>query len=49
MIHHRSESKTTARLNDSEEQRVMDKIRCIAYREVRDEVITRTGDLFIIR
>ena len=47
VIHHRSESKTIARLNDLEEQPVMDKVRYIAYREVHDEVITRAGDLFI--
>jgi hypothetical protein len=36
-------------LNDSEEQRFLDRIRCITYREIRDEMITRTGDSFITR
>ncbi|CAF3440627.1 unnamed protein product, partial [Rotaria sp. Silwood2] len=36
-------------LNDSEEQRFLDRIRCITYREIRDEMIARTGDSFITR
>ena len=36
-------------LNDSEEQRFLDRIRCITYREIRDEMIARTGDSCITR
>ena len=36
-------------LNDSEEQRFLDRIRCITYREIRDEMIAKTGDSFITR
>jgi transposase len=36
-------------LNDSEEQRFLDRIRCITYREMRDEMIARTGNSFITR
>ena len=36
-------------LNDSEEQRFLDRIRCITYREIRDEMIARTEDSFITR
>jgi transposase len=36
-------------LNDSEEQRFLDRIHCITYREIRDEMIARTGDSFITR
>ena len=36
-------------LNDSEEHRFLDRIRCITYRELRAELIGRTGDSFIIR
>ena len=36
-------------LNDSEEQRFLDRIHCITYYEMWDEMIVRTGDLFIIR
>ena len=34
----------TGILNDSEEQQFSDRIRCITYRESRDEMIARTGD-----
>ncbi len=36
-------------LNGSEEQRFLDRIRCITYREIRDEVIARTRNSFITR
>ncbi|CAF3703691.1 unnamed protein product [Rotaria sp. Silwood1] len=36
-------------LYDNEEQRIIDRIRCITYREIRDEMIARTGDSFISR
>jgi hypothetical protein len=36
-------------LHDSEEQRFVDRIRCITYREIRDEMIATTGDSFITR
>ncbi|CAF3863544.1 unnamed protein product [Rotaria sp. Silwood1] len=36
-------------LNDSEEQRFWVRIRCITYREIRDEMIAITGDSFITR
>ncbi len=36
-------------LYDSEEQRFVDRIRCITYREIRDEMITSTGGSFITR
>ena len=36
-------------LNDSEEQPLLDKIRRMTYREMRDEIIARTGDSFITR
>jgi transposase len=36
-------------LNDSEEQRFLYRIRCITYREMRDEMIARTGNSFITR
>lgn len=36
-------------LHDTEEQRFADRIRCITYREIRDEMMTRTADLFISR
>lgn len=36
-------------LHDSEEQRIVDRIRCITYREIRDEIIARTGGSFITR
>ncbi len=39
----------TAVLNDSEEQRFLDRIRCITYCEIRDEMIARTGNSFITR
>ena len=32
-------------LNDSEEQRLLDRLHCITYREIRDEMISRTDDL----
>lgn len=38
-----------ATLHDSEEQRFVDRIRCITYREIRDEMIARAGDSFISR
>lgn len=38
-----------ATLPDTEEQRFVDRIRCITYREIRDEMIARTGDTFISR
>ena len=36
-------------LNDSEEQRLFDRIRGMTYCEIRDEMIARTGDSFITR
>ncbi len=36
-------------LHDSEEQRIVDRIRCLTYREIRDEIIARTGGSFITR
>ena len=36
-------------LHDTEEQRFVDRIRCLTYREIRDEMIARTRDLFINR
>lgn len=36
-------------LHDSEEQRIVDRIRCITYREIRDEMIATTGESFITR
>ena len=36
-------------LRDTEEQRFVDRIRCLTYREIRDETIARTGDSFINR
>ena len=36
-------------LHDTEEQRFVDRIRCLTYREIRDEMIARTGDSFISR
>ena len=36
-------------LNDSEEQRFIDRIRCVTYREICDEMIARTGDSIITR
>ena len=36
-------------LHDSEEQRFVDRIRCVIYREIRDELIARTGDSIITR
>jgi len=36
-------------LYDTEEQRFVDRIRCITYREIRDEMIAITGDSFITR
>ena len=36
-------------VNDSEKQRFLDRIRCITYREIRDEMIARTEDSFITR
>jgi transposase len=36
-------------LHDTEEQRFVDRIRCITYREIHDEMIARTGDSFISR
>ena len=36
-------------LNDSEERRLSDRIRGMSYCETRDEMIARTGDLFITR
>lgn len=34
-------------LNGSEEQRFLERIRCITYREIGDEMIARTEDSFI--
>ena len=34
-------------LNDSEEERLLDRMRCITYREKWDEMIARTKDSFI--
>ncbi|CAF3271952.1 unnamed protein product [Rotaria sp. Silwood2] len=36
-------------LHDSEEQRFVDRIRCITYREIRDEMIATIGNSFITR
>jgi len=36
-------------LHDSEDQRFVDRIRCITYREIRDQMIATTGDSFITR
>ena len=36
-------------LHDTEEQRFVDRIRCLTYREIRDEMIPRTRDSFINR
>ena len=36
-------------LHDSEEQRIVDRIRCVTYREIRNEMIATTGDSFITR
>ncbi|CAF2909811.1 unnamed protein product [Rotaria sp. Silwood2] len=36
-------------LYDSEEERFIDKIRCVTYREIRDEMIARTGESIITR
>ena len=36
-------------LNDSEEQRILDRIRCMIYRDIQNEMIERTGDSFITR
>ncbi|CAF4776505.1 unnamed protein product, partial [Rotaria sp. Silwood2] len=36
-------------LYDSEEQQFVDRIRCVTYREIRDEMISRTGDSIITR
>jgi hypothetical protein len=36
-------------LHDSEEQRFVDRVRCITYREIRDEMIELTGNSFITR
>ena len=30
-------------LTDLEEQRLLDRIRCITYREIQDEIIVRNG------
>ena len=34
-------------LNDSEEQRLLDRTRRMTYREIRDEIISRTGNSFV--
>ncbi len=39
----------TTVLHDTEEQRFVNRIRCITYREIRDEMIARTEDSFISR
>ncbi len=39
----------TTLLYDTEEQRFVDRIRCITYREIRGEMIAATGDSFITR
>ncbi|CAF4138404.1 unnamed protein product, partial [Rotaria sp. Silwood2] len=36
-------------LYDSEDERFVDRIRCVTYREIRDEMIERTGDSIITR
>lgn len=36
-------------LHDSEEQRFVDRIHCITYREICDEMISATGSTFITR
>ena len=36
-------------LNDSEEQRSLDRIYYMSYREIRDKMIAKTGDSLIIR
>ena len=36
-------------LHDSEEQRFVDRICCVTYREIRDEMIARTGESIITR
>ena len=33
--------------NDSEEQRFLDRIRCMTCHEIRNEMIARTGDSFL--
>ena len=36
-------------LNDSKEWQFLDRIRCITYREIQNEMIARMGDPFITR
>jgi hypothetical protein len=36
-------------VNDSEEQRYANRIRCITYREIQDEIIAKIRDSFTTR